>query len=143
MKNQIDKLVKLAERYADLAREVSMPRNNHNHVRGSSLNHMPSVCEIGGRISVWLTMDMDNWYQVVFDNVTITAFGEPTITIKASETEESLDYLHDDLETYLEGILIPNKLTIAEHYGKESKKDIEEKINKLKEELKRYENLQG
>jgi hypothetical protein len=143
MKNQIDKLVELAGCYADFAREVSMPRNDHNYVRGSKFHNLPTECEIGGRISVWLTMDMDNWYQVVFDNVTITAFDKPTITIKASETEESLDYLHDDLETYLEGILIPNKLTIAEHYGRSSKKDIEEKINKLKEELKRYENLQG
>jgi hypothetical protein len=141
MNNQIDRLVKLAERYADFAREASMPRNNHNYVRGSEFNNLPSPCETGGRISVWLTMHMDDWHQVTFDNVTITAFIEPTITIKASETEESLDYLHDDLEAYLEGILIPNKETIAEHYGKESKKDIEEKINKLKEELKRYENL--
>jgi hypothetical protein len=141
MKNQIDKLVKLAERYADFAREVSMPRNNHNYVRGGEFNNLPSPCEIGGRISVWLTMDTDNWYQVVFDNVTITAFGEPTITIKASETKESLDCLHSDAEAYLESTLIPNKEAIAEHYGKESKKDIEDKINKLKEELKRYENL--
>jgi hypothetical protein len=141
MKNQIDRLVKLAERYADFAREALMPRSDHNYVRGSEFHNLPTECEIGGRISVWLTMDRDNWYQVVFENVTITAFGEPTITIKVSETEESLEYLHDDAEAYLECTLMPNKLAIAEHYGKESKKDIEEKINKLKEELKKYENL--
>jgi hypothetical protein len=86
-------------------------------------------------------MDIDDWYQVAFDDVTITAFRKPTITIKALETEESLDSIHNDAEAYLECTLIPNKLAIAEHYGRSSKKDIEEKINKLKEELKRYENL--
>jgi hypothetical protein len=92
---------------------------------------------------VWLTIDRDDWYQVAFDSVIITAFNDPTITMRISETEESLECLHDDAEAYLECTLIPNKLVMAEHYLGGSKKDIEEKINKLKEELKRYENLQG
>lgn len=141
MKNQIDRLVKLAERYADFAREVSIPRSNHNYVRGSKFDNLPPPCEMGGRISVWIPSEMDNWHQVVFGNVTITAFGKPTITIKTSETEESLECLHDDAEAYLECTLIPNKKAIAEHYFGGGKKDIEDKINELKEELKRYENL--
>ena len=143
MKNQIDKLVELAGRYADFAREVSMPRGKHITLRGNRYEASPPTYLDGWKVGIHLIDDNEDWFVFFFKDMEIRVFSEPMITLDTSQTEESLYVIHDDLETYLEGILIPNKLTIAEHYGKESKKDIEEKINKLKEELKRYENLQG
>jgi len=131
MKEQIEKLIELANDYHTFAMEINLPMN-HNYIRGGNQSNFEWVKE-GKVINVYLANEGTTW-QVQFDNVTIINYSKK-IELPFDVTEKYLEEIYDDSCDYLHNYLLIDvakiKLGLMKEKHKEIKK-LEQKLKKLK-----------
>jgi hypothetical protein len=128
MKQQIEKLIELANDYHTFAMEVNLPMT-HNHIRGGHQQN-PAWAKEGKLINVYLSDEGRTW-QVNFDKVEITNYAK-RVGIPFGSTEESLEEIYNDAYDYLHNYLLVDVAKIKLGVMKEKHKEIKELERKLK-----------
>jgi hypothetical protein len=128
MKQQIEKLIELANDYHTFAMEVNLPMT-HNHIRGGH-QQKPEWAKEGKLINVYLANEGATW-QVEFDKLKIINYCKD-IQIPFASTEESLEETYSDAYDYLHNYLLVDVAKIKLGVMKEKHKEIKELERKLK-----------
>ena len=128
MKQQIEKLIELANDYHTFAMEVNLPMT-HNHIRGGHESNLEWRKQ-GKLINVYLANEGTTW-QVEFDKVKIINYCKD-VQMPFESTEESLDETYKDAYDYLHNYLLVDVAKIKLGVMKEKHKEIKELERKLK-----------
>jgi hypothetical protein len=132
MKEQIKKLIELADAYATFGVEINLPMS-FTVIRGTNAANMDWCKRDGIKTTVYLSNRGDVW-SVIFDNVEISGYNK-RIMLPFDVTEEYLDGLYESAKSYLYDYLFPDvaKCKIATLKEKHNEiKALEDKLRKLK-----------